>query len=190
MLEWVRKQSRWDKGLLLLLTLYLFLWPLEPVVPGVNAIRALLQGAIYILGSIAVVRFAVKGVRILIGKFLWRVRRRMAAVYLFVGFIPLTLAVTLAGLGMALLFGPLAAYMVTSKVEQRAAELHAAAVSFGWEIRATEPSRRREAGLRFIQDAQERFPGIVLRVETAEGAVAGFPAWRLEEKATGGDRTV
>ena len=182
MLEWVRKQSRWDKGLLLLLAFYLFLWPFEPLIPGVGVIRALLQGAIYILGSIAVVRFSVKGVRILIGKFLWRVRRRMAAVYLFVGFIPLTLAVTLAGLGMALLFGPLAAYMVTSKVEQRAAELHAAAASFGWEIRATEASRQREAGRRFIQDAQERFPGIVLRVETSEGAVAGFPAWLLEEE--------
>ena len=180
--EWFRKQSRWDKALLGLLALYLLLWPLEPVVPGVRALRAILQGAIYILGSIAVVRYAVKGVRILVGKFLWRVRRRMAAVYLFVGFIPLVLAATLAGLGMALLFGPLAAYMVTSKVEQRSAELHTAAASFGWEIRATEPSLRPEAGRRFIQDAQGRFPGIVLRVETAEGAVAGFPSWLLEEQ--------
>ncbi len=186
MWEWAQKQSRWDKGLLVLVAFYLFLWPFEPVIPGVGAIREPLQGVIYILGSIAVVRYSIKGVRILIGKFLWRVRRRMAAVYVFVGLIPLTLAVTLAGLGTALLFGPLAAYMVTSKVEQRAAELHAAAASFGWEIRATEPSRRREAGLRFIQDAQERFPGIVLRVETAEGAVAGFPAWLLEEKPPAG----
>ena len=182
MWEWLQRQSRWDKGLLVLLALYLFLWPLEPIVPGVRAIREILQAAIYILGSIAVVRYVVKGIGILIGKFLWRVRRRMAAVYLFVGFIPLTLAVTLSGLGMALLFGPLAAYMVTSKMEQRTAELHAAAASFGWEIRATEPALRREAGLRFIQDAQERFPGIVLRVETPEGAVAGFPPWLLEEK--------
>ena len=186
MWEWVQKRSRWDKGLLILLAFYLFLWPFELVIPGVGGIRGLLQGVIYILGSIAIVRYSIKGVRILIGKFLWRVRRRMAAVYVFVGLIPLTLAVTLAGLGTALLFGPLAAYMVTSKVEQRAAELHAAAASFGWEIRATEPSRRREAGLRFIQDAQERFPGIVLRVEMAEGAVAGFPAWLLEEKPPAG----
>ena len=182
MWEWAQKQGRWDKGLLVLLAFYLFLWPFEPVIPGVRGIRGFLQGLIYILGSIAIVRYSIKGVRILIGKFLWRVRRRMAAVYVFVGLIPLALAATLAGLGTALLFGPLAAYMVTSKVEQRAAELHAAAASFGWEIRATQASRRREAGQRFIQDAQERFPGIVLRVETAEGTVAGFPVWLREEE--------
>ncbi len=182
MWEWAEKQSRWDKGLLVLLAFYLFLWPFELVISDVRGIRELLQGVIYILGSIAIMRYSIKGVRIVIRKFLWRVRRRIAAVYVFVGLIPLTLAVTLAGLGTALLFGPLAAYIVTSMVEQRAAELHAAAASFGWEIRATEPSRRREVGRRFIQDAQERFPGIMLRVETAEGTVAGFPDWLLEEK--------
>ena len=182
MLEWFRKQSRWDQGLLLLLASSLLLWFLGSLVPGASMARGVLQAAIFVLAFIAVIRYAVRGVRGLVGKFLWRVRRRMAAVYLFVGFIPLALAVTLAGLGMALLFGPLAAYMVTSKVEQRTAELHAAAASLGWEIRATEPSLRREAGRRFIVDARERFPGIVLRVETEQGAVAGFPAWLREEK--------
>ena len=84
---------------------------------------------------------------------------------------------------MAVLFGPLAAYMVTSKVEQRAA-------------RAPRPPPHRSDGKsgqlnpRFgVKPASvsSRTPksasqGIVLRVETAEGTVAGFPPWLLEEK--------
>ena len=176
-----RKLSRWDKTLLLLVGVYLLLWPVEPFSALILQTRVGLQIAIYVIGSVVVVRFAIRGTKALIGRFLWRVRHRMIAVYLFVGVIPLALAITLAGLGLSLLFGPVAAYMVRSNLDQHAAALQSSAASFGWELRATEPGRRREAAARFISDASERFPGIMLRVDTPRGP-AGFPPWLVEER--------
>ena len=57
----------------------------------------------------------------------------------------------------------------------------ARAASFGWELRTTEPGRRREAAARFISDASQRFPGIMLRVDTPRGP-AGFPQWLVDDR--------
>ena len=175
----LRKLSRWDQTLLLLVAVYLLLWPVEPLSPLVLEARVFLQIAIYAIGSVVVARFAIRGTNALIRRFLWRVRHRLIAVYLFVGVIPLALAVTLAGIGLVLLFGPVAAYMVSSNLDQHATALQSAASSFGWELRATEPGRRREAVGRFISDASQRFPGIMLRVDTPRGP-AGFPPWLVD----------
>ena len=175
----LRKLSRWDQTLLLLVAVYLLLWPVEPLSPLVLEARVFLQIAIYAIGSVVVARFAIRGTNALIRRFLWRVRHRLIAVYLFVGVIPLALAITLAGVGLVLLFGPVAAYMVSSNLDQHATALQSAASSFGWELRATEPGRRREAVGRFISDASQRFPGIMLRVDTPRGP-AGFPPWLVD----------
>lgn len=181
MRDLLRKLSRWDQTLLLLVGVYLLLWPLEPLSPLVLGARVALQIAIYAIGSVVVARFAIRGTNALIRRFLWRVRHRLIAVYLFVGVIPLALAVTLAVLGLVLLFGPVAAYMVRSNLDQHATALQSAAASFGWELRATEPGRRREAAARFISDASRRFPGIMLRVDTPQGP-AGFPPWLVDDR--------
>ena len=180
----LRKLSRWDQTLLLLVGVYLLLWPLEPLSRLVLQARVVLQIVIYAIGSVVVVRFAIRGTKALIRRFLWRVRHRMIAVYLFVGVIPLALAVTLAGLGLRLLFGPVAAYMVSSNLDQHATALQSAASSFGWELRATPPGRRREVVGRFIADASQRFPGIMLRVDTPRGP-AGFPPWLVDDRLPG-----
>ena len=180
----LRKLSRWDQTLLLLVGVYLLLWPVEPLSPLVLEVRVALQIAIYAIGSVVVARFAIRGTNVLIRRFLWRVRHRLIAVYLFVGVIPLALAVTLAGFGLVLLFGPVAAYMVRSNLDQHATALQSAASSFGWELRATEPGRRREAVDRFISDASQRFPGIMLRVDTPRGP-AGFPPWLVDGRLPG-----
>ena len=165
----LRKLSRWDQTLLLLVAVYLLLWPVEPLSPLVLEARVFLQIAIYAIGSVVVARFAIRGTNALIRRFLWRVRHRLIAVYLFVGVIPLALAITLAGVGLVLLFGPVAAYMVSSNLDQHATALQSAASSFGWELRATEPGRRREAVGRFISDASQALP----RNHVASGYTAG-----------------
>ena len=181
MRDLLRKLSRWDRTLLLLVGVYLLLWPAESLSAFVLETRVALQIAIYAIGSVVIMRFAIRGTKALIRRFLWRVRHRMIAVYLFVGVIPLALAITLAGLGLRLLFGPVAAYMVRSTLDQHAAALQSAASSFGWELRATVPARRREAAGRFISDASPRFPGIMLRVDTPRGP-AGFPQWLVDDR--------
>jgi sigma-B regulation protein RsbU (phosphoserine phosphatase) len=174
MREFWHKLRRWEKALLLLVALYLALWPLEPYSSFVLAARIALQIAIYLAGSVVVIRIVVGVIRALVRRFLWRVRHRMIVVYLFVGVIPLTLALTLAGFGLVLLFGPIAAYMVTTRLEQRAAELHATAASLGWELRSAEPTQRRPIAQRFLENALTRYPGILARFDTPRGP-AGFP---------------
>lgn len=175
MREFWQKLRRWEKALLLLVALYLALWPVEGLSSSVLGVRIALQIAIYFTGSVVVIRIVVGLVRALVRRFLWRVRHRMIVVYLFIGVIPPLLAVTLAGFGLVLLFGPIAAYIVTSRLEQRAAELHATAASLGWELRSAQPGERREIAQRFLQDALTRFPGILARFDTSRGP-AGFPA--------------
>ena len=175
MREFWHKLRRWEKALLLLVALYLALWPLEPHSSGVLAVRIALQIAIYFTGSVVVLRIVVGMARALVRRFLWRVRHRMIVVYLFIGVIPPLLAVTLASFGVFLIFGPIAAFVVTSRLEQRAAELHATAASLGWELRSAEPADRRAIAGRFLQDALTRLPGILARFDTARGPAA-FPA--------------
>ncbi len=175
MREFWHRLRRWEKALLLLVALYLALWPVEGWSSTVLAVRIALQIAIYFTGSVVVIRIVAGVVRALVRRFLWRVRHRMIVVYLFIGVIPPLLAVTLAGFGLVLLFGPIAAYMVTSRLEQRAAELHATAASLGWELRSAEPGERRAIAQRFLQDALTRFPGILARFDTPRGP-ASFPA--------------
>ncbi len=174
MREFWQKLRRWEKALLLLMALYLALWPLEPYSSAVLAARIVLQIAVYFTGTVVVIRIVVGIMRALVRRFLWRVRHRMIVVYLFVGVIPLTLAVALAGFGLVLLFGPIAAYVVTSRLDQRSAELYATAASLGWELRAAEPAERRAIAQRFLQDSLVRFPGILARFDTPRGP-AGFP---------------
>ena len=174
MREFWHKLRRWEKALLLFMALYLALWPLEPYSSAVLAARIALQIAVYFTGTVVVIRIVVGIMRALVRRFLWRVRHRMIVVYLFVGVIPLTLAVAMAGFGLALLFGPIAAYVVTSRLEQRSAELYATAASLGWELRAAEPAERRAIAQRFLQDSLVRFPGILARFDTPRGP-AGFP---------------
>jgi sigma-B regulation protein RsbU (phosphoserine phosphatase) len=175
MREFWHKLRRWEKALLLLVALYLALWPLEGLSSSVLAVRIALQIAIYFTGSVVVIRVVAGLFRALVRRFLWRVRHRMIVVYLFIGVIPPLLAVALAGFGLVLLFGPIAAYMVTSRLEQRAAELHATAASLGWELRSAEPGERRQIAQRFLENALTRYPGILARFDTPRGP-AGFPA--------------
>jgi sigma-B regulation protein RsbU (phosphoserine phosphatase) len=181
MREFWKKLRRWEKALLLLVALYLALWPLEPYSSFVLAARIALQIAVYFTGSVVVIRIVAGVVRALVRRFLWRVRHRMIVVYLFVGVIPLTLALTLAGVGLVLFFGPIAAYIVTSRLEQRAVELYATAASLGWELRAAEPTERRQIAGRFLQDSLARFPGLLARFDTPRGPAGFPPGFSLDE---------
>ncbi len=168
MREFIRRLSRWDKALLGLVGVYLLLWPFEPLSPLILTIRIILQIAIYLTGSVVLMRYVVRGMRAMARRFLWRVRHRMIAVYLFVGFIPLTLAFLLNSLGFYLLIGPLAAYMVSSRIEQRAATLQATAASLGWELRAAPAGERRATAMAFFEGTAERYPHIMARFETPQ----------------------
>jgi sigma-B regulation protein RsbU (phosphoserine phosphatase) len=132
----------------------------------VLGVRTVLQYAIYGIGAIVLGRAPFRLFRVLTKRRLWRVRHRMAAVYVFLGAIPLILAFFLFAFGAYLLFGPLGAFMVTNEVEKRAEALYATADSVAWELRNALPEDRRRIGDRFLADAERRYPGLLVRFET------------------------
>jgi len=143
----------------------LVLWLLPPPW-GVGRGRLLLQLALYLTGSIVVARCLLYLFRSYVKRFLWRVRNRMIAVYIFVGLIPLLLVLTMAVFGLSLVSGPLSAYMVRARVEQRAASLQATAASLGWDVRGADPEKRGEAVRAFLANSAQFFPRVMMRIDT------------------------
>lgn len=166
--------SRWERILLALLAAFLLLWPFEGRWNWVFGVRTVLQFTIYFLGSIVLGRILFRLVRSAMRRFLWRVRHRMAAVYVFIGVIPLGLGLLLSGLGMFLVFGPLGAFLVSNEVDKRAEALYATADSFMWQIRSLPVGERRDVGAKFVADAQLRYPDLLVRFETPNGPI-GIP---------------
>ncbi len=155
-----QKLGKSDIALFVLVALYLGLWPLESSVQFVLSLRQLLQGFIYILGGLVLMRWVILGIQWTTRQFLWRVRHRMVAVFFFVGALPLVLGGFMVVWGTALLFGPLAAYMVTTQVGLRAERLNATADSLLWQLRASPEAQRADILEKFVTAAQTRFPSL------------------------------
>lgn len=165
-----RRLSRWELILLVLLAAFLALWPFEAASAAVLSLRKGLQYAIYTVGAIVLGRVLFRLARALTRRFLWRVRHRMAVVFVFIGAIPLTLAFLLFGYGLIWIFGPLGAFMVSNEVEKRAETLYATADSLAWQLRAADTNQERgEIGRRFRAEAGQNYPDLMIRVETASG---------------------
>ena len=170
-----QKLGKSEIALLILVALYLGLWPLESSVRFVLSLRQLLQGLIYILGGLLLMRWVIHGIQWITRQLLWRVRHRMVAVFFFVGALPLVLGGFMVVWGTALLFGPLAAYMVTTQVGLRAERLHATADSLLWQLRASPEEQRSGILENFVAAAQTRFPSLEVRAEIG-GAELSAPA--------------
>ena len=170
-----QKLGKSEIALLILVALYLGLWPLESSVRFVLSLRQLLQGLIYILGGLLLMRWVIHGIQWITRQLRWRVRHRMVAVFFFVGALPLVLGGFMVVWGTALLFGPLAAYMVTTQVGLRAERLHATADSLLWQLRASPEEQRSGILENFVAAAQTRFPSLEVRAEIG-GAELSAPA--------------
>lgn len=155
-----RKLDSSSVALLVLVGLYLGLWPLESSFAFVFALRRILQGLLYIVGGLVLMRWVIPGMRWIARRFLWRVRRRMAAVFFFVGALPMVLGGLMAVWGALLLFGPLAAYMVTTHAGRHIERLNTTAELLLWQLRVAPPQQRGDFLEAFAADAEQRFPSL------------------------------
>ncbi len=79
----------------------------------------LLALVLVVLGSI----LAIGVIRRVVRKSIWRLRNRLVATYVFIGMVPIVLILALAGIGTYILVGQVAAYLVSSELDRRAASL-------------------------------------------------------------------
>jgi serine phosphatase RsbU (regulator of sigma subunit) len=92
-------------------------------VPIGGALRAFDRILIVVLGAWFLFRFG----RFLLGKLLWRIRRKLIVSYLFIAVVPLVLLALLFLLAGLLFSGLVGSYMVSAELDQVARELQVAA---------------------------------------------------------------
>ncbi|MCE5306063.1 MAG: SpoIIE family protein phosphatase [Acidobacteriales bacterium] len=141
------RRADWaEKAFAILLILYAFwrpLWPEWSFVIGVP---------LFLAGAWLMVRLA----HYLIKKAIWRLRNRLVVCYILIGVVPLVLVVVLAGLGIWLMAGQVAIYLVTSELNHRIRGMDAPAMGL-----LALPSQEREGRLRWMAPYIESlFPNV------------------------------
>jgi sigma-B regulation protein RsbU (phosphoserine phosphatase) len=121
-----------------------------------------------VCGLISATRWAYRATR----RAIWRLRNRLIVVYLFIAFVPLLLMLVLLELGAWALTGQIGAYLLNSEMERRLDALRRTAEV----ISRVPPQLRGDVIQRAGALLRERFPGVEIVVQGAEGALARFPA--------------
>ncbi len=142
----LRRASRMEKAFAILLILYAA-WNL--VRPG----SAFLIGIpLFLVGAWLVVRLA----NYLLKKAIWRLRNRLVLCYILIGVVPVVLVVVLAGIGIWLMAGQIAVYLVTSELNHRVKAMDAPSAGL-----LALPPAEREARLQWMAPyLQSIFPDI------------------------------
>lgn len=132
----------------------------EFLLPG-NAALPLVRFVVYVLGALT----ALRAMRPLIKKAIWRLRNRLMVAYAFIAVIPVVLILVLVGLGIWMATTQVAVYLVTSELDRRAASLKASAQ---WIVNM--PAKSRDELIRqILPDHLRRFPGLeILIVDSVE----------------------
>lgn len=99
-----------------------------------NGLATLLAIILVLLGSILAVRL----IRQVVRKSIWRLRNRLIMTYVFIGMVPIVLILALAAIGTYILVGQVAAYLVSSELERRAARFR---IPFAFCLRPEKPIR-------------------------------------------------
>jgi sigma-B regulation protein RsbU (phosphoserine phosphatase) len=122
-----------------------------------------------IVGAILAVRL----IRHVIRKSIWRLRYRLIVTYVFIGVVPIVLILTLAVLGTWIVVGQVAAYLVSSELERRAAVLTDPVRT----ISQARPAERAAVVQQMGDSLAARMPGLQIVVSGASGLSAiHYPA--------------
>ncbi len=116
--------------------------------------------------------------RLLLKKAIWRLRNRLVLCYILIGVVPVVLVVALAGIGIWLMAGQIAVYLVTSELNHRVRAMEAPVLGL-----VALPAAEQETRLRWMAPYLESiFPHIELylrgprELRFPPGATIGPPA--------------
>jgi sigma-B regulation protein RsbU (phosphoserine phosphatase) len=156
----VERLGRVERVFLVLLAVYLLLALIAPA----SAWTALAQVAAIVSGFWAAIRL----VRIVSRRVIWRLRNRLIVTYLFIAFVPVILIGTLAGIAGWALMSQVSVYLVTSELDRRVAALEQATDS----LVKTAPPDRGEV-LRAMSDLfyRDHYPGLQIVVNSKSGVL-------------------
>ena len=142
----LRRTSRTQKAFAVLLILYAIwdlVWPSSAFLIGIP---------LFLAGAWLAIRLA----SYLLKKAIWRLRNRLVLCYILIGVVPVVLVVILAGIGIWLMAGQTAVYLVTSELNHRIKAMDAPAAGL-----LALPPDEREARLRWMAPyLQGLFPNV------------------------------
>ncbi|HEU0004837.1 MAG TPA: hypothetical protein VFS12_02495, partial [Terriglobia bacterium] len=116
----------------------------------------------------------------------WRLRNRLILAYIFIGVVPITLILVMLGLGMYILMGQVATYLMTAELNRRNEVVRDCAYALAWNVADHLGSDQGEsAANQFIQPLRRRLGGLqaVVRVDgkifqvPGNAGVLEFPRW-------------
>lgn len=142
----VRRATWTEKAFAILLTLYAvwyLAWPDSAFLIGIP---------LFLVGAWLMVR----AVNYLLKKAIWRLRNRLVLCYILIGVVPVVLVVVLAGIGVWLMAGQIAVYLVISELNHRIEAMDAPAAGL-----LLLPPAEREARFRWMAPyLQGLFPNV------------------------------
>ena len=116
----------------------------------------------------------------------WRLRNRLILAYVFIGVVPITLILVMLGLGMYILMGQVATYLMTAELNRRNEVVRDCAYALAWNVADHFGSDQGEsAANQFIQPLRRRLTGLqaVVRVDgrtfqvPKNAGVSEYPQW-------------
>jgi sigma-B regulation protein RsbU (phosphoserine phosphatase) len=131
----------------------------------------------------------VLGVKYLLGlvrRGVWSLRNRLILSYVLIGVVPIVLILAMLGIGMYVLMGQVATYLMTAEINRRAEIVRDCAYALAWNV-ADHPRNGNAVAVanQFLQQLQHRLPRLqaVLRFDgqifsvPADAGLTEFPRW-------------
>jgi sigma-B regulation protein RsbU (phosphoserine phosphatase) len=117
---------------------------------------------------------------------IWRLRNRLMLAYVFIGVVPITLILVMVGLGMYILIGQVATYLMTAELNRRNEVVRDCAYALAWHVADHLGKDNGEtAAQQFIQPLRHRLSGLqaVMRVNRntfrvpRNASLSDYPPW-------------
>ncbi|MCI0627420.1 MAG: SpoIIE family protein phosphatase [Acidobacteria bacterium] len=181
-LAFLQRLTRLEKALLLLAGLQL----VYQSVYRIAGVTLPLDGLLTLVFVAAAFLTGIKYSFWLFRRTVWRLRNRLILAYAFIGVVPIVLILAMLGIGMYILMGQVATYLMTAEMNRRNEVVRDCAYALAWNVADHLGSDQgRTAAGQFIQTLRRRLADLqaVLHVDgqtfrvPATAGVAEFPRW-------------
>jgi phosphoserine phosphatase RsbU/P len=178
----LRRLTRLEKALLLLAVLQVVYQSVYRLVGVTLPLDGILTVGFFLAAILSGIKYSLR----LFRRTVWRLRNRLVLAYVFIGVVPITLILVMLGLGMYILMGQVATYLMTAELNRRNEVVRDCAYALAWNVADHLGSDQGEtAAHQFIQPLRRRLAGLqaVLRVDgktfqvPRNAGVSQYPRW-------------
>lgn len=182
LLAFLRRRTLVEKTLLLLVIQQIAYGAFQQLAGAKLPLERLLKVVFVGMASL----IAIKHLFRLFRRTVWRLRNRLILAYVFIGVVPITLILVMVGLGMYILMGQVATYLITAELNRRNEVVRDCAYALAWHVADHSGKDQGETAARqFIQPLRQRLAGLqaVMRVNgrtfrvPQNASVSDYPQW-------------